>query len=291
MNVKNGLLQLFFWLLAIVCLLPFWLVLSVSFTDENAILRHGYALLPKVFSWEGYYYLFLNSTAMLRALGISVLITASGTIISLLISSLYAYAISRRDFPYQRVMTFFMFFTLLFNGGLVPWYLVYTNLFSLNNSLLALLIPNLLMNGFLVTILRTFFMTTIPFSIIESAYMDGAGENRIFFRIVFPLSLPVMAVVGLFTTFNYWNDWMNSLVFISDNKLYNLQYFMNNILMNIAFLKQNLSNLGSSAASYQIPTESARMAMAICGIGPIMLVYPFIQKYFVKGLTVGAIKG
>ncbi|WP_331710602.1 carbohydrate ABC transporter permease [Paenibacillus elgii] len=211
----------------------------------------------------------------------------------MIIMAMYAYPISRRDFPHKNVFSFFMFFTMLFNGGLVPWYLVYTQMLNFKNTLLALILP-LLVSAFFVLMLRTFFSGTIPPALIESAKIDGAGEFRIFAQIILPLSLPVLATVSLFQTLNYWNDWFTSLVFITGSKNVNLQYLMYKTMLDIQFLTSNtqaLQAINQSGGGLNLPTETVRMAMAVLGIGPIVFAYPFFQKYFVKGLTVGAVKG
>ena len=211
----------------------------------------------------------------------------------MIIIALYAYPISRKDFPHAKFFTFFVFFTMLFNGGLVPWYLVYVQMLDLKNTMAALIIP-LLVAAFFVLITRTFFQTTIPAAILESANMDGAGEMRIFFQIVLPLSLPVLATVALFQTLAYWNDWFLSLVFITKEDNITLQYLMYKTMLNIQYLSTNstaASAIIAAGGTFKFPSESVRMAMVIIGIGPIIFAYPFFQKYFVKGLTVGAVKG
>lgn len=290
-NKTHWLLHLVFLLIACTTILPIILVFMVSITDETTITQNGYSFFPQKISFEAYKYLFLDSITIIRAYGVTIFITVVGTIVGLMLTALLAYPISRRDFPYKNMLTFFVFFTMLFNGGLVPWYLVFTKLIPLKDTIWSLIIPGLLLNGFFVLIMRTFFATSIPMAIIESAYMDGASESRIFFRIVLPLSTPVLATIGLFNTLGYWNDWFNSLVFLTDSKYYSLQYLLNKILLNIQFLSQNSRNTNASQIMATLPTETVRMAMAIIGIGPIVLAYPFFQKYFVKGLTVGAVKG
>lgn len=290
-NKTHWLFHLVFLLIACTTILPIILVFMVSITDETTITQNGYSFFPQKISFEAYKYLFLDSMTIIRAYGVTIFITVVGTIVGLMLTALLAYPISRRDFPYKNMLTFFVFFTMLFNGGLVPWYLVFTNLIPLKDTIWSLIIPGLLLNGFFVLIMRTFFATSIPMAIIESAYMDGASESRIFFRIVLPLSTPVLATIGLFNTLGYWNDWFNSLVFLTDSKYYSLQYLLNKILLNIQFLSQNSRNTNASQIMATLPTETVRMAMAIIGIGPIVLAYPFFQKYFVKGLTVGAVKG
>lgn len=285
------LIHVFFVLACAACLVPLLLVAIVSLSDERSILANGYSFFPEAFSLDAYRYLLGDAQRLINAYGISILVTVVGTLSSLLISSMLAYPLSRKDFPQRNLLAFFVFFTILFNGGLVPWYLVYTNLFHMKDTLLALLVPNLLMNGFYILIMRTFFSTSIPDSLIESAQIDGAGEWRTFFRIMLPLSLPVLATIGLFTTLGYWNDWFNSLVFIYDTRLISLQYLMTKTLLSIQFLQSNTQNSNVGKLLSEMPTETVRMAMAIIGIGPIVLAYPFFQKYLVKGLTVGAVKG
>jgi putative aldouronate transport system permease protein len=286
----NALLVAMFLLISIACLYPVLLVISVSFTDEQVITTSGYNIFPKVFSTYSYEYLFNDAEKIFRGYGVSIAVTLLGTFGSLLLTSLLAYPISRRDMPYRNFLAFFVFFTILFSGGLVPWYLTYSAA-GLKDTLGALIIVHLVA-PFNVLIMRTFFANTIPVSLIESAKIDGAGEFRIFVRIILPLSLPVMATIGLFQMLGYWNDWFTSAVLISNNNLVSLQYLMYKIIYNIQYLNSGMvdaSVAGTTAAT--IPTESVRMAMAIIGIGPIVLVYPVLQKYFVKGLTIGAVKG
>ncbi len=277
-------------LIVCACIIPFVLLFMASITDENTIIKYGYSLFPKKVSSYAYEYLATNKDSIFRAYGITVIITIVGTFASLLIMSMLAYPISRKDMPFRKSMTFFVFFTMLMNGGLVPTYLVYTRLFNLKNNILALLIPMLLVRAFYVLLMRTFFATTIPDSIIESANIDGASEWLIFFKIVLPLSYPVMATVGLFQAVNYWNDWFNGMIFITDSKLYSIQNLLNRILLDIQFLSTSQFS-GTYDFTSNIPKESVRMALAVIGVVPILLAYPFFQKYFVKGLTIGAVKG
>ncbi|WP_240548383.1 carbohydrate ABC transporter permease [Paenibacillus lignilyticus] len=288
---KQWIIHLLFLVYIAATLFPLLLVFMVSITEEKSLLIHGYSILPHQIDFSAYRYLFHDSQTIVRAYGVTILVTIAGTIGSLLMTSLFAYPLSRRDFPFRTPLTFYVFFTMLFNGGLVPWYLVYTKYLSLDNTLLALIIPNLLMSGFNILIMRTFFMNTIPPSIIESASIDGAGELRIFWQIILRLSLPVMSTIGLFCTLAYWNDWYNSLIFISDSHNYSIQYLLNKTLLDIQVLLSQTGNSGQSQLLANAPTETIRMAMAIIGIGPIILAYPFFQKYIVQGLTVGAVKG
>lgn len=278
-------------MLALACLLPVVLVAVISITDGDAIVRNGYSFIPDEFSMVAYISLFKDYGTIVNGYGVSIGITVVGTILSVLLMALYAYPISRSDYPFRKSFTFFLFFTMLFNGGLVSRYLIYTQLFNLKDHYFALILP-LLIIPFNVIIMRTFFQTTIHPALIESARIDGAGELRIFARIVLPLSLPVMATMALFSTINYWNDWFNALVFITSENKYPLQYLMMRVLNDVQYMRTNVELAAQNPALLNdLPNESLQMAMAVVGMGPILLVYPFFQKYFVKGLTVGAVKG
>jgi putative aldouronate transport system permease protein len=290
-RLEQTLIHFVFLLLTGACLIPFLLLVSASVTDENAIIRHGYSLLPNPFSLDSYRFLFREPMMIVRAYGVSVLVTAIGTVASLLIMTLLAYPISKRDMPWRGGISFFVFFTMLFNGGLVPTYLMYTNVFGIKDTLFALIVPGLLVNAFYVILLRTFFSVSIPGAIVESAHIDGAGEFRIFFRIVLPLSLPVLATVGLFQIINYWNDWFNGLIYITDPRYYSIQVLLNSILLNVQFLIDNVQYSSRMEETATIPTQGVRIAIAVIGVVPILAAYPFFQKFFIKGLTVGAIKG
>lgn len=277
-------------LFSLACIIPFWLVLTVSISSENDITKNGYNFWPKELDFVAYNYLLQDSEKILRAYGVSIFVTVIGVIVSLFITSAMAYSLSRSDFPYKNALSFYVFFTMLFSGGLLPWYLVYTRFLHVQDTLFALIVPGLI-GGFNVFIIRTFFTNSIPPSLIDSAQIDGASEYRTYFSIILPLSLPVMATIGLFTIVSYWNDWFTSLVFIKNENLYSLQYLLNKTLMNAAFLQAIANKAYSSTAKVSQPLESIRMAMAMVAIGPMVLVFPFLQKYFVKGLTVGAVKG
>ncbi|MEH7418039.1 carbohydrate ABC transporter permease [Neobacillus drentensis] len=272
-------------------IIPFIILLSSSLSDEASILKDGYSFIPKEISFAAYDYLLSNSSSILRAYGITVFVTVFGTFVSLAMTSFLAYGLSRRDLPFKNIFAFIVFFTLLFNGGLVPTYLVYTQVFDIKNTIWALIVPGLLMNGFNVLLMRTFFMTSIPEPVIESARMDGAGEFRTFFSIILPLSLPILATIGLLQTIIYWNDWFNGLIYITEPSLFSIQNILNRMLSDIQFLAT--SNLGSNAstAAAQVPTTAVRMAIAVIGILPILIAYPFFQKYLVKGIALGSVKG
>jgi len=288
----NLILNVAFWIYTILCVLPILVVLSVSFSDQKQVVLHGYNLIPQQFSLDAYRFLFNDMDQILNAYGVSILVTVLGTVMGLLMTALFAYPLSRQDFSFRGFFSFFIFFTMIFGGGLVPWYIVFANWIDIRDTIWALIIPNMLFNAFYVIVMRTFFQSTIHPSIIESASIDGASEIRIFFRIVLPLSTPVLASIGLFFTLGYWNDWFNSLVFIQKDELVSLQYLMYKTMKNLQFLAANSSNNANASAEIaKIPGETVRMAMAMIGAGPIFLAYPFFQKYFVSGLTVGAVKG
>jgi putative aldouronate transport system permease protein len=277
-------------LFSLACILPFVLLIMASITDDRLIVTEGYTFFPSGFSLSAYKYLWEQSAPIFHAYGITILVTVVGTTASLIMTSMLAYPLSRKDLPGGMVLAFIVFFTLLFNGGLVPTYMVYTQIFELKNTLLALLIPWLLMNGFNVLLMRAFFSSTVPTAVLESASIDGAGEFKIYYSIVLQLSLPIMATVGMFQGLAYWNDWNNGLVFVTEPDLFSLQNVLNRIMNDIQFLANN-SNMNTGNAMAHLPSETFRMAIAVIGVLPILAAYPFFQKYFVKGLTIGAVKG
>jgi putative aldouronate transport system permease protein len=283
--------HIFLIILSVGSIIPIIILLSSSFSSEASILKEGYSFFPKEFSFAAYEYLITNSASILRAYGITVFVTVFGTLISLAMTALLAYGLSRRDLPYRNVFAFLVFFTLLFNGGLVPTYLVYTQVFDIKNTIWALIVPGLLMNGFNVLLMRTFFITSIPEPVIESARMDGAGEFRTFFSIILPLSLPILATIGLLQTIFYWNDWFNGLIYITEPSLFSIQNILNRMLSDIQFLASSNLGTNTSTAAAQIPTTAVRMAIAVIGFLPILIAYPFFQKYLVKGIAIGSVKG
>lgn len=279
-------------LFAAACLIPFALLIVSSLSSEASIIQNGYSFFPTELSLDAYHYLWTHVVELGRAYGITVLITVVGTAVSLAISSMLAYPLSRHDMPLKNFWTFFVFFTMLFNGGLVPTYMVYTQLFDIKNTLFGLLIPGLLMNGFNVLLVRTFFMTSIPSALLEAASIDGASEIKTFYRIVLPLSLPIMATIGLFQAIAYWNDWFNGLIYLTDTRLFGIQTILNKMMTDIQFLtsNSNLASTGAGQAIMELPSTTVRMAIAAIGVLPILIAYPFFQKYFVKGITIGAVK-
>lgn len=289
-TASNILWNLFFILITVLCVAPVVLVIMVSLTDEMEILRNGYSFFPKAFSTRAYEYIAASGKTIWRAYGISLFTTLIGTLLSVLITCMYAYPLARSNFRYKTFFSFIAYFTMIFGGGLIPWYMVYTHIFKIKDTIWIMIFPYLL-NAWYALIMRTFYKTTIHESIIESAKIDGAGEFRTFFIIVLPLCRAGLATVGLFCTLNYWNDWYLPLIFVNNPKLYNIQYLMYQYLLSIQFLSSSSSFSQSALAFKDLPSESARMAVAVLSIGPIIFAYPFFQKYFVKGLTIGAVKG
>lgn len=268
--------------------LPFVLLISGSLTDESTLTVTGYRFWPSKWSVYAYEYLFVsNGENLLRAVGISVFITVFGTGLSLLTAPMLAYVMSRRDYKRAKVMTFYVIFTILFNGGIVPAYMMWNNLFGIKNTIWALIFPNLVMNGFIIIIMRNYFAQNIHPALIEAAKIDGANEMMIYLRVILPLSQPILATVGLMVGLGYWNDWINGLYYITDNKLYSLQVMLNSILMNA----RALMTMGSAeTVGMKLPSISIRMAIAVVGTVPVIVLYPFFQKYFIRGITLGGVK-
>ncbi|SFO42561.1 putative aldouronate transport system permease protein [Pseudobutyrivibrio sp. JW11] len=280
-------------ILSLLAILPMILMVMSSFTDNDVLIAEGYKFIPSKFSAYAYEYIFNTGNSVIRAYGVSVVLTAVGTALSLAITTMLAYAISIKDLPGRKWITFAIVFSMLFNGGLVPTYMVYTNIFNLKNTFLALLLPGLLMNAFNIMLMKSYFVSSIPSEILDAAYIDGASETMTFFKIVIPLSKPIMATVALFAGIGYWNDWMNGYIYITKRtELYSVQNLLNRMMQNIQFLSQSSSNVQNANSGLSaIPLASVRMAMATVGILPIIVMYPFVQKYFVKGITLGGVKG
>lgn len=289
-NLMNGLINGFLAILCLMIALPFVLVVIISLTSENSLVQNGYQFLPQEWSMEAYRIVFQKPDPLIKGYLVTILITIVGTVLSLLLTAMTAYPISRMDFRYNRPITFYIFFTMLFNGGLIPFYIMMTQYLHLKNSLLALIIPTLL-SPFNIMIMKG-FLDKIGKEIIESAKVDGAKEFRIFFRIILPLSTPALATLGLFISFGYWNEWFYALLFIDNDKYIPLQLLLVRILSQIEFLANSpLAQVADKLAYANFPTLSVRMAMAILAGGPMLIIFPFFQKYFVKGITVGSLKG
>lgn len=274
-------------LLTLFCTLPFWLILSGSFTSQDSILTDGYRLLPKIFSLEAYQFLFKAPEDMLHAYGVTIFVTAVGTFSSMIVTSMAAYVLSSRDFTYRNTVSFFFYFTTVFGGGLVPWYIFNMKYLHFKNNYISLILPTLVNVTYLL-ILKS-YMANIPEAVFESARLDGANDWTIYRHIALPLSKAGLATVGLFIALNYWNDWYAAMLYIDDDRMYPLQYYLNDILNK----SQGMMNAAARAGipSAQVPSEPVKLAMTVVATGPIVLLYPFLQKYFVKGVTIGAVKG
>lgn len=287
----NITLNIIFTIIAVLMVFPVILVFSISFSDQKAIAEHGYQLIPSIFSLDAYKYIFGSGMGIGRAYLVTIFTTVVGTIISVLVIALYAYPLSRKELKGKGILTFYIFFTMLFSGGMVSWYMVMTKMLHLSNSIWAMILPYA-MNAWYVIIMRTFYQTSVPNALIEAAKIDGASEFRILFKIVFPISLPAIATIALFQTLTYWNDWYHPMLLITEPELYNLQFLLQIMMKNIQMLSDG--SMGSdimSSLSSNVPEESVRMALCVVAMGPILIVYPFFQKYFIQGLTVGAVKG
>lgn len=287
----NAIFNVIFAIASLTCIIPVVFVFMISISAEESINRYGYQFIPKIFSASAYTFLWNERGMILQALFISVLVTILGTIIGVLLTTTMGYVLSRPVFKLKGFFTWVVFIPMIFNGGMFAQYVINTNVLHLKDKIWALILP-LAVTSFNVIICKTFFRTTIPDSVIESAKIDGASQLNIFVRIVLPISKPVLATIGLFLTFTYWNDWFQSSLYIGEKSLVSLQALLNNMLKNIEYIANNPA-AGLSLQQYKnsMPTESVRMAIAILIVVPIACVYPFFQKYFISGLTIGAVKG
>jgi len=289
LNVAQIVLATIVSVLCLLCLLPFLMVISGSLSTEADIVQYGYALLPKQPTLLSYKVLLLGSSRILDAYAITVFVTVCGTVLALLINSMGAYVLTRRTLKYRNLLSVYALITLLFNGGMVPWYFVCVNYLHLQDTLLALILPAL-GNAFNMYLVRN-YMLSVPEEIYESAKMDGAGELNYFFRFMLPLSKPVLATIGLFTALAYWNDWFIALMLINKQELQPLQLILRTIISNIEFVKNSGNAMDIQRLTSQLPSEGIKMAATVITIGPIVFLYPFVQKYFVKGIMIGAVKG
>lgn len=278
-------------ILVIIALLPIVLIVVASFTSETALLQNGYSFFPKEWSTAAYYYMVKQGITIVRSYGISFLVTIVGTVVSVLLTTMLAYPMARGSFKGKNILAFFVFFTMLFNGGIVPSYIMWTKIFHIQNTIWALIIPNYLVSAFNVILVKNYYQNSIPDSLIEAAQIDGATEFTIFRKVMLPLAVPTVATISLFTGLCYWNDWTNGLYYVNDEKYFSIQLLLMKIMNNVQALKanSNASLLGTGVVD--LPGTSIRMAMAVVGILPILLIYPFIQKYLVRGVVVGAVKG
>lgn len=279
-------------IIALVMAIPLVLLFMASVTSNSEIVLHGYSFLPGEFSLEAYKYIWNEKEQIFHAYGITFLVTIVGTLAGTTATLLYGYVLAHSSFPGKTFLAFYLFFTMLFNGGLVPTYIMYTRYLHMKNTIGALIIPALLMNAFNVILARTYIQSNIPAALSEAAQIDGATEFRIFGQVVLPLCKPIIATIGLFIGLGYWNDWTNGLYYVTNSSLFSIQQLLNNMIRNIEFLSKNAnSNINLSSIGGGIPQETVRMAIAIVGFLPILVVFPFVQKYFIKGIAVGAVKG
>jgi putative aldouronate transport system permease protein len=272
----------------VLCLIPFIALVSASFSAENSILLHGYSLWPREYSTFGYKLIFMNPKMIVGSYIVTMLLTVIGTAVGLFLVAMTGYALQRPDFPYRNKISFFIYFTTLFQGGLVPFYILMVQYLHLKDNYLAILLPSLMTPW--VVILMKSFTKSVPHSITESAKMDGANDFRIFLNLILPMIKPALATVGFFTALTYWNEWYNALLFLSPNMIYRpLQLYLYNMITRAEFIRNSAA---SANIPYQdIPVESMKMATAVVACGPIIILFPFLQRYFIKGITVGAVKG
>lgn len=275
-------------LLTIAIVMPIILLFISSITEEKYLLVYGYSFFPKALSLEAYSFIFTKGDSILRSYSITIVVTLIGTTINLLLSSLFAYPLSVKKLPGRNAITFYVFFTMLFNGGLVPSYLMWTGMFHIKNTFPALIVPNFLMGAINVLLIRTYFSTSIPDTLYEAAQIDGAGQLRIFYGIVLPLGKPILVTIGLFSGLTYWNDWTNGLYYITNTKMYGIQNFLNKLITDAQFIMQNSSTVSTMQL---LPSTGVKMAIAFVAMLPIILIYPFLQKYFQEGIMLGAVKG
>lgn len=275
-------------LLAVLAMAPFWLMVSGSLTENDTLTRYGYQFWPRKFSQDAYTYIVREWAQIGNAYLVTIVVTVAGTVLSLALVSMAAYALAQKNVPGLKFIFLLILITMLFNGGVVSSYIIYTNVFNIKNTIWALLVPNLLLNGFNLVLVRNYIEHSLPGELQEAAEIDGAGVFGIYTRIILPLSKPILATVGLLTAIAYWNDWTNGLYFITDSRLYSIQLLLNQMNNNVQYLAAH-SELG--AAQQSIPGTSMRMAIAVVGILPILILYPFFQKYFEQGITMGAVKG
>ena len=284
----NGVSHTVLFLLTFLALVPFLILISSSFSEDTQIIKYGYSMFPRGFSMDAYGYILTNFSVIGRAYGVTIAVTVIGTAASLIITNLGAYMLSQDDLPGVKVLMFLVVFTMLFSGGLVPTYYIYTQVFHLKDTLWCLIVPNLLLNAFKIILIRNYYRFSIPKAIVESARIDGAGEFTTFVRIVFPLSLPITATVGLLTAIMFWNDWQNGLYYLTGTEWYSIQQVLRVMSSQITFLSNGTDS--TQGVNRDIPTTTIRMAIAVVAIAPILIAYPFFQKYFVKGITLGAVK-
>ena len=276
--------------LTFLVLFPLTLLIMGSITAESEVILHGYSLWPKVFDFSAYQYIF-GEGSIFHSYFITIVVTVIGTVAGVMITILVSYTLTVPGLPGKKILSFYILFTMLFSGGLVPKYMMWCNMFHIKNTIWALIIPSLLCSAFHIMITRSYFQSNIPQEVLESARIDGMSEFGIFFKIVFPLSVPILATIGFMKALMYWNDWTNSLYYITDKRLVGIQALLNNLLTNVQYLSQSMEGISIATENAVIPTLTIRLAIAVVGMLPMILLYPFFQKYYTKGLLVGAVKG
>ncbi len=286
----NGFMNLLMVVTCLLTLIPIYVIIIASVTSESALTKNGYRLWPAEFSTDAYSYLFGQGSIIITAYRNTILVTVAGTLLAVAMVGLYAYAISRDNFRFRTFFTFYAFFTMLFSGGLVAYYMVMRQVLQIQNSLWALFLPSAF-SPFWVIVMRTFYKANVPNELIEAARIDGASEWRTFLDIVLPLSVPGLATVALFSAIGIWNNFFNCLLLVDEAKYYNLQFTIYTTLNNIRFLLENADKMAGLVNISDLPSQTFRMAMAVVTVGPIIFAYPFFQRYFIRGLTIGAIKG
>lgn len=279
-------------IMTILALIPFWLLIAASFSENAWSIANGYQFFPQKLSVDAYAYIARQWDQVGRAYLVTILVTVLGTAASLLMSSLLAFGLSKEGIPGGKLIFALILITMLFSGGIVPQYMIYNNFFHIKNTLLGLIVPNLLMSGFSVILMRNYFRSSIPPALIEAMTIDGANPWKVYLKLIVPLSAPIFATLGVMSAVTYWNDWTNGLYYITDAKLYSVQQLLNEMNNNINFLANNSSSLGLTRVDTKsLPTATMRLAIAVVAILPVTITYPFFQKYFVKGITMGAVKG
>lgn len=278
-------------ILSLASVIPFIFVIIISLTDENTLAMNGYRFIPEKFSLYAYKYIISAGDNIIRSYGVTILVTVLGTVIGLLLTGTYAYALSRKTYAFKKFFTTMITVPMLFSGGMIANYLIVTKVLMLKDTIWALILP-LCLNSFNVIVLRTFFKTSIPDAVVESAKIDGASEWKLFFRIIIPMALPGLATIGLFLTLGYWNDWFNAMMYMDSKEWVPLQYLLVQIESSIDWLASNKSMMGVDGitAAANLPKETIKMAIVVISTLPIIFAYPFFQRYFVNGLTVGAVK-
>jgi putative aldouronate transport system permease protein len=274
----------------LIMVLPLVLLFMASITSESELLVNGYSYFPKEFSIQAYKYIFQNRETIFRAYGITIFTTVIGTVVNMLLSLGLAFGLSNRKLPLRNIITFFILFTMLFSGGLVPQYIMWTNTFSIKNTILAYLLPNLLLSPMNILLIRTYMQTNVPEALYEAAKIDGASTMQVFRNVAVPLSKPIIVTMGLFSALAYWNDWTNGLYYVNKSGMLSIQTLLNRMIQDIQAIQSHAVASGTGAIM-QIPAVSIRMAIAFVALIPILIIYPFLQKYFQEGITLGAVKG